>query len=101
MQIAHKVGFSRRAERRASIAAVCFAIVLLSVRCAGSAEEASKDAAQAVGEGNAARWLDYYRRERGQEWKLRDEIAGKPAEAMQPREPAQKDTAPPPADKRE
>jgi hypothetical protein len=27
-----------------------------------------KDAAEAVGEGNTARWLDYYRRERGQGW---------------------------------
>jgi hypothetical protein len=100
MRIAHKVLFPRRGERRASIAAVCVAIVLLRVSCAGSAEEASKDAAQAVGEGNAARWLDYYRRERGQEWKSSDEIAGKPPDATQAREPAQKDTAPP-ADKRE
>lgn len=26
------------------------------------------DAAEKVGEGNAARWLEYYRRERGQNW---------------------------------
>ena len=31
--------------------------------------ESRKDAAEAVGEGNAARWLDYYRRERGENWK--------------------------------
>jgi hypothetical protein len=31
-------------------------------------EPPRKDAAEAVGEGNAAHWLDYYRRERGQTW---------------------------------
>ena len=101
MQIAHNAGFSWRAQLRASSAATCVAILLLSIPCAGSAEEAGKDAAQAVGEGNAARWLDYYRRERGQEWKLSDEGARKPPDATQPREPAQKDTSPRSADKRE
>jgi hypothetical protein len=31
-------------------------------------ESPRKDAAEEVGEGNAARWLEYYRRERGQSW---------------------------------
>jgi hypothetical protein len=34
----------------------------------GLAEETRKDAAESVGEGNAARWLEYYRHERGQQW---------------------------------
>jgi len=57
------------------------AILLLSIPCAGSAEEAGKDAAQAVGEGNAARWLDYYRRERGENWK---QPAGEEAQKSPP-----------------
>ena len=45
---------------------------LLLAMSAGSVhaeqEPARKDAAEAVGEGNTSRWLDYYRRERGQDW---------------------------------
>jgi hypothetical protein len=35
---------------------------------AGEPESKATDAAEAVGEGNASRWLDFYRRERGQNW---------------------------------
>jgi hypothetical protein len=50
-----------------------FAPVLLIALCAPVAVGAEnpqprKDAAEAVGEGNAARWLEYYRRERGEAW---------------------------------
>jgi hypothetical protein len=62
------------------------------------AEESRKDAAQEVGEGNAARWLEYYRRERGQQWDPNPgtEGAAKPADAPQPREPAHPDSTPQP-----
>lgn len=36
----------------------------------GEPEGKAKDAAEAVGEGNASRWLDFYRRERGQNWEV-------------------------------
>jgi hypothetical protein len=38
--------------------------------CPAPAQEkrAPTDAAEQVGEGNAARWLEYYRRDRGQNW---------------------------------
>jgi hypothetical protein len=45
--------------------------------------ESRKDAAEAVGEGNAARWLDYYRRERGENWK---QPAGDDAQKPAPEE---------------
>ena len=53
--------------------------------------EPRKDAAEAVGEGNAARWLDYYRRERGENWK---QPAG---EQAQKPEPVEQKSAPPAA----
>lgn len=44
-------------------------LLCASAALAGDPPQAErKDAAQAVGEGNAARWLEYYRRERGQDW---------------------------------
>jgi hypothetical protein len=51
--------------------------------------ESRKDAAEAVGEGNAARWLDYYRRERGENW---TQPVGEDAQKASP--PAEKSTRP-------
>ena len=73
--------------------------VLLCEGCSiAMAEDPKKDAAEEVGEGNAARWLEYYRRERGQQWdpKPESEGAGKSADAPEPREPAQRDSMPQP-----
>jgi hypothetical protein len=62
-------------------------------------EERKKDAAEAVGEGNAAGWLEYYRRERGQQWDAKPGVEGsgtKPADLPDPREPARPETPPQP-----
>ena len=49
--------------------AMASVLVALSAGVQGAEPQpAPKDAAQAVGEGNTSRWLDYYRRERGQDW---------------------------------
>ena len=60
------------------------------------AEDPKKDAAEEVGEGNAARWLEYYRRERGQQWDPKPGTGGarKSADAPEPREPVQRDSIP-------
>ena len=57
---------ARAAMRFAALAASSALIAMT----AGAAEETQprKDAAESVGEGNAARWLEYYRRERGEAW---------------------------------
>jgi hypothetical protein len=74
--------------------------VLLCEGCSiAMAEDPKKDAAEEVGEGNAARWLDYYRRERGQQWDPKpgtEGAAGKSAGAPEPREPVQRDSIPQP-----
>ena len=73
--------------------------VLLCESCSiAIADDPKKDAAEAVGEGNAARWLDYYRRERGQQWdpKPGAEGAAKPADAPEPRDPEPRDSMPQP-----
>jgi hypothetical protein len=100
MQIAHSLALRRRAKSGFSIVGTCAAIFLLSISSTVFSEEAKRDAAEAIGEGNAARWLDYYRRERGQQWELGRDTPGKPPDATQPREPAPKD-APRPPDKHE
>src|SRR4051794_30104076 len=52
---------------RHAIIGSCAAIALTIAQFA-FAEEPKKDAAETVGEGNASRWLDFYRRERGEHW---------------------------------
>jgi len=49
-----------------------------------------KDAAESVGEGNAARWLEYYRRERGESWESKRECEDKslPGDPGTPAPPA-------------
>jgi hypothetical protein len=86
-------------ERRSNLIRLLSACaVLWSACCPVIAEESKKDAAEAVGEGNAARWLDYYRRERGQQWdpKPGAEAAGKPADKSEPHAPARSDPTPQP-----
>jgi hypothetical protein len=86
---------------RKLIIATCAAIVA-SIAPLATAEEAKKDAAEAVGEGNAARWLDYYRRERGEQWESKkpdNEHLGKPADSPEPREEPRSD-APAPSERR-
>ena len=52
------------------LAATLLALVSLPAMGADQQPQGSrKDAAEAVGEGNTARWLEYYRRERGENWK--------------------------------
>jgi len=66
------------------VATLAFALNALPSYAAGAEKEPSesrKDAAEAVGEGNAARWLDYYRRERGENWK---QPAGEEAQKSPP-----------------
>jgi hypothetical protein len=53
-------------QLRLAIASLVLAMSAGSVQA--EQEPARKDAAEAVGEGNTSRWLDYYRRERGQDW---------------------------------
>ena len=57
-------------DRRAAGLVVVVSVVLLQLASAEKdpPEPPRKDAAEAVGEGNTARWLDYYRRERGEGW---------------------------------
>jgi hypothetical protein len=76
-------------------------VALATMICgpAAVAEEPKKDAAEAVGEGNAARWLEYYRRERGQQWDAKPGVEGggtKPVDSPQTREPAQREPPPQP-----
>jgi hypothetical protein len=63
----------RKLPRRLATASLVLVVGALPARVASEEkdppEPARKDAAEAVGEGNAARWLDYYRRERGENWK--------------------------------
>ncbi len=59
-------------------------------------EPPKKDAAESVGEGNASRWLEYYRRERGDNWDAKP--AGEPSvppapPKEQPQQPADKRAA--------
>jgi hypothetical protein len=53
-------------------ASIVVAVSAVSLQVAGAGtdppEPPRTEAAEAVGEGNAARCLDYYRRERGQTW---------------------------------
>lgn len=51
---------------RAALAGLVF--TLIPVALGAEPEPSRKDAAESVGEGNTSRWLDYYRRERGQDW---------------------------------
>jgi hypothetical protein len=88
-----------RILRRGVLAAILVVALGTSRLDAGEVEkkepsEPRKDAAEAVGEGNAARWLDYYRRERGENWK---QPAGE--EAQKPR-PAEEKSALPSAETR-
>jgi hypothetical protein len=50
------------------VVAVCAVLLQVASAEKDPPEPPRKDAAKAVGEGNTARWLDYYRRERGQSW---------------------------------
>jgi hypothetical protein len=100
MQIAPRFAFAQRAQLRVSMIGACAAAFLLSLSSSGLAEEAKKDAAEAIGEGNAVRWLDYYRRERGQDWHAGGDAPSKTPGGTQPREPPPKE-APPPPDKRD
>jgi hypothetical protein len=59
--------YSCHHEMRHAIIGSCAAIALTIAQFA-FAEEPKKDAAGTVGEGNASRWLDFYRRERGEHW---------------------------------
>jgi len=80
-----------RLRRRILLVATLAFALSASLPCAADAEkepaESRKDAAEAVGEGNAARWLDYYRRERGENWK---QPAGEEAQKSLP--PAEEST---------
>ncbi len=100
MRIAHSFALRQRPKLHVSIVGACAAAFVLSISSIGLAEEAKKGAAEAIGEGNAARWLDYYRRERGQDWRAAGDGPSKPPDGTQPREPAPKE-APSPPDKRE
>ena len=78
------------------VAALAFALSASRPHAASAEKEppeSRKDAAEAVGEGNAARWLDYYRRERGENWK---EPAGE--DPQKPSPPAEESTQPPNAE---
>ena len=85
---------------RAVTGSMLIAILGMMICCAAAlGEEPKKDAAEAVGEGNAARWLEYYRRERGQQWDAKPGVEGggtKPADLPDAREPAQRETPPQP-----
>jgi len=74
------------------VATLAFALSASLLYAAGAEKEPSesrKDAAEAVGEGNAARWLDYYRREGGENWK---QPAGEDGQKSSP--PTEKSTQP-------
>jgi hypothetical protein len=74
------------------VATLAFALSASLPSATGAEKEPSesrKDAAEAVGEGNAARWLDYYRRERGENWK---QPAGEEAQKSPP--PGERSTQP-------
>jgi hypothetical protein len=77
---------------------IIWSLLICALACA--AEEPKKDAAESVGEGNAARWLEYYRRERGQHWdrKAGEDSAGKPQAAPPAPEPSNNNG--PPKDQR-
>jgi hypothetical protein len=75
----------------ASFSALVFGAGLTAI-----AEDPKKDAAEAVGEGNASRWLDFYRRERGQQWESKpgNEAKDKPADPVAPQDDSRRDTQP-------
>lgn len=63
----------------------------LQVACADDSPK--KDAAESVGEGNASRWLEYYRRERGDNWDAKQAGESSTPAAQpkdQPQQPAEK-----------
>jgi hypothetical protein len=71
----------------AGVAGLC-----LALSAAAADEPPRKDAAESVGEGNASRWLDYYRRERGDNWDAKP--AGEsPAPPAQPKDQPQQQPA--------
>jgi hypothetical protein len=72
------------------------AALALTVSQLALAEEPKKDAAETVGEGNASRWLDFYRRERGEHWDTtpRSEDPGATPEPAEPRERPPVDSVP-------
>jgi len=86
---------SARHEMRHAILRSCAALALTLAQIA-LAEEPKKDAAEAVGEGNASRWLDFYRRERGEHWdsKPRSENPGQATAPAEPREQPPVDPVP-------
>jgi hypothetical protein len=83
-----------------ALATIAIGAGWIASSCAGEPESEAKDAAEAVGEGNASRWLDFYRRERGQSWEaapsvqnVRDPL---PAKAPDPARSAPNVSAEPP-----
>lgn len=88
-----------RSELASGVAGCILIVALAAMICgpAAIAQEPKKDAAEAVGEGNAARWLEYYRRERGQQWDAKPGVEGggtKPADLPEAREPVHREPAP-------
>jgi len=75
---------------------ICSAAIALNLSQIAFAEEPKKDAAETVGEGNASRWLDFYRRERGEHWdsKPRSESPDRAKPPAEPREQLPVDPVP-------
>ena len=73
-----------------------FSALLLGAGLTVVADDPKQDAAEAVGEGNASRWLDFYRRERGQQWESKpgSEATDKPTEAVVPQDDSRRDPQP-------
>ena len=73
-----------------------FSALLLGAGITAVADDPKKDAAEEVGEGNASRWLDFYRRERGQQWEPKpgNEAKDKPADPVVPQDDSPRDAQP-------
>ena len=73
-----------------------FSALLLGAGPTVLAEDPKQEAAEAVGEGNASRWLDFYRRERGQRWESKpgSEAKDKPADPVVPQDDSRREPQP-------
>jgi hypothetical protein len=69
-------------------AAIITALVSFQLVATPPAEQPRKEAAEEVSEGNAARWLEYYRRERGHNWALPPQTGPEQERARPARTPA-------------
>jgi len=83
----------------ALVAVLCVALAAGAALARDDQQPARTDAAEKVGEGNAQRWLEYYRRERGADWQKQEPATPGAAPTELPK-PAPPPDADPPARRR-